>query len=151
MTLEAGDPAPEVAAPNQDGELVRPDVDGPTVLYFYPRDQTSGCTVEARQFQAELESYREAGVAVYGVSTDDVDDHAAFCDAEGLAFDLLADVEGEVAEAFGVSVEGGTAARTTVVVVDGAIHRVYENVSPDGHARTVLADLLEAGVASLPE
>jgi len=151
MTLDAGDPAPDVAAENQDGELVRPSTDGPTVVYFYPRDATPGCTTEARQFQRELETYRAAGVAVYGVSTDSVEDHRSFCEAEGLEFDLLADPDAEVADAFGVDTSRGAADRTTVVLHDGEVWRVYEQVDPDGHARAVLGDLLDAGVVTLPE
>jgi len=152
MPRSEGDSAPEVAAENQDGQVVRPDVDGPTVVYFYPRDETPGCSVEARQFQAELDAYRDAGVAVYGVSTDDVDSHRSFCDAEGLEFDLLADPDGELVDAFDVETpRGDAAARTTFVLLDGEVHRVYENVDPDGHARDVLADLLEDGVIDLPE
>ncbi|MFW6448086.1 MAG: peroxiredoxin [Halobacteriota archaeon] len=150
MTLEPGDAPPSVDAVNQDGERVSVDLDGPVVLYFYPKDQTPGCTTEARQFERERESYEAAGVAIYGISTDEVADHAAFCEAEGLGFDLLADPEGEVAEAFGVSLRGGVAPRTTFVVVDGEVHAVYRDVDPDGHARAVLADLLDDGVVELP-
>ncbi|GAB3689203.1 peroxiredoxin [Salinarchaeum chitinilyticum] len=151
MSLDAGAPAPEITAPNQDGEVVSPSTDGPTVVYFYPRDDTPGCTTEANQFQAELESYRDAGVAVYGVSTDSVESHRDFCNAQGLAFDLLADPDAEVADAFDVDASRGAAARTTFVLLDGEIWRVYEDVSPDGHARDVLADLLDAGVVELSE
>jgi peroxiredoxin Q/BCP len=151
MPLEAGDPAPDVSAPNQDGEPTTLPTDGPTVVYFYPRDGTSGCTTEARQFQAELDSYRETGVAIYGVSTDSVDSHRDFCDDQGLEFDLLADPDAELAEAFGVDASNGAASRTTVVLLDDEVWRVYEDVSPDGHAREVLGDLLDAGVVNLPE
>lgn len=149
MTLEAGDAAPEVAAENQDGTVVRPNVEGPTVVFFYPKDETPGCTTEARQFQTELDVYREAGVELYGVSTDDAESHRAFREAEGLKFDLLADPNEEAVDAFDVETSQGAAARTTVVLVDGEVWRVYENVDPDGHAREVLSDLLDAGVASL--
>lgn len=142
---------PEVSARNQDGEVVSIDGTEPTVLYFYPRDETPGCSLEARQFQAELETFAEAGITVYGASTDDVDSHAEFAANEGLEFDLLADPEGELAEAFGVETRGGAAARTTFVLNDGRIRRVYETVSPDGHARSVLDDLLGAGVVELPD
>jgi peroxiredoxin Q/BCP len=151
MSRQGRTAVPTVTATTQDGEQVTVDGAEPTVLYFYPRDQTPGCTTEARQFQRELESYRDAGVTVYGVSTDSVADHAEFCEAEGLSFDLLADPDGEVAEAFGVETRGGAAARTTFVLVDGSIERVYEDVQPDGHARDVLADLLDDGVVELPD
>jgi peroxiredoxin Q/BCP len=150
MPLESGDIAPEVVALNQNDETVRVDGETPTVLYFYPKDETPGCTTEARQFQAELESYRDAGVTVYGVSVDTPDDHRAFCEAEGLDFDLLADPDGEVADAFDVDRrESGVTERTTFALADGEVYAVYEDVDPDGHARAVLQDLLSDGIVTL--
>jgi peroxiredoxin Q/BCP len=155
MALSVGDDAPHVSAPNQDGETVTLDFEAPTVLYFYPKDQTPGCTTEARQFQLELDTYRDAGVTVYGVSFDDVDDHAAFCEAEGLDFDLLADPDGDLTEAFDVEtveVQGTTVpTRTSFLLADGEVKAVYEGVDPDGHAREVLQDALDAGLATLAE
>jgi peroxiredoxin Q/BCP len=149
MVLEPGDPAPDVTVPNQSGETVTPDWAGVSVVYFYPKDDTQGCTIEANQFQTELDTYREAGVTVYGVSVDDVDSHAAFADDQGLGFDLLADPDGDVVDAFDVDRRRGVAARTTFVVVNGSIQAVYEGVDPDGHAREVLQDLVETGVVTL--
>lgn len=149
MTLESGDVAPSVRATKQDGETVEVDLDGPVVLYFYPRDHTSGCTTEARQFELEREAYDDAGVAIFGISTDDAETHADFCEVEGLGFDLLADTDATIAEAYGVPVNQNAATRTTFVVHDGEIHRVYRNVRPDGHARTVLKDLLDDGLVQL--
>jgi peroxiredoxin Q/BCP len=149
MTLDAGESAPSISAPNQDGREVEPSFEDPTVLYFYPRDGTPGCTTEATEFAAEDESYREAGVTVYGISTDDAASHREFAAEQDLPFELLADPDGEVAEAFGVSKEGGTADRTTFVIENGEIERVYEGVDPNGHARTVLADLLDRDAVSL--
>lgn len=149
MTLDAGDDTPAVSARNQDGETVTLELAEPTVLYFYPRDDTPGCTVEAKQFDLELETYHEAGVAVYGVSIDDVDAHHAFCEKYGLAFDLLADPDGEIADAFGVDTSRGAAARTTFVLADGTVQEVYTGVKPDGHAREVLQEMIEDGLATL--
>lgn len=151
MPLEEGDPAPAVSAPNQDGETISPDFADPTVVYFYPRDATPGCTVEARQFEREREAYRDAGVTVYGVSTDEVADHREFCEDEGLSFDLLADPDGSVAGAFDVEVSNGVAARTTFLLADESVAAVYTGVNPDGHARDVLMDALDAGLVELPE
>jgi peroxiredoxin Q/BCP len=150
MSLQAGDPAPAVSAPNQHGETVTVSLDGPAVLYFYPRDDTPGCTTEATQFNAELAAYREAGVDIYGVSVDDVESHRAFAEKHDITFDLLADPGGEIADAYDVP-EGpaGTTARTTFVVLGGQIHETYEGVRPDGHAREVLEDLVDAGVVDL--
>ncbi|QLG49610.1 peroxiredoxin [Natrinema halophilum] len=151
MPLETGDNAPSVTAPNQDGEPVSLTFEEPTVLYFYPKDDTPGCTVEANQFQRERETYRDAGVDVYGVSTDDVDSHRSFCDAEGLEFDLLADPDAEIAETFGVQLRDGKTARTTFLLADGEVKAVYEGVDADGHARSVLLDALDDGLVTLPE
>jgi peroxiredoxin Q/BCP len=151
MPIDTGTPAPDVTAHNQDGDEISPAFEDPTVVYFYPRDETPGCTTEAREFQRELDSYRDAGVTIYGVSTDDVDSHRSFCETEGLAFDLLADPEGDLVDAFGVEQRRGAAARTTIVLAGGEVKRVYENVSPEGHARTVLSDLLDDGLAELPD
>ncbi|NIS34515.1 MAG: redoxin domain-containing protein [Actinobacteria bacterium] len=149
MPLEPGDPAPSVAAEDQHGNPVELAFEQPTVLFFYPRDGTPGCTTEATQFEAERETYDEAGLATYGVSTDDVAAHAEFAERQGLEVTLLADPDGELAAAFDVPVENGRAARTTFVLADGEVHRVYRSVRPDGHARTVLGDLLDDGLAAL--
>ncbi len=147
--LSEGDDAPPVEATNQDGETVTLGYDEPTVVYFYPRDNTPGCTIEANSFEKEYDEYEAAGVRVYGVSTDDVESHREFADEQGLTFDLLADPEGDIAEAFGVPLQGDIATRHTFVVVDGKIARVYENVSPDGHGRDLLLELAEDGVVEL--
>jgi peroxiredoxin Q/BCP len=144
--LQASDDAPEVTATDHDGDQVTLSFTEPTVLYFYPRDDTPGCTVEAEGFDEELAAYRDAGVAVYGVSTDDAESHAAFRAKHGLDVDLLADPDGSVAAAFDVAVEGGTANRVTYVLDDGEVKRVYRGVDPDGHARDVLRDLVDEGI-----
>jgi len=151
MTLDSGDDAPTVTAPNQDGEDVTLAFAEPTVVYFYPRDDTPGCTIEANQFQREHETYQDAGVAVYGVSTDGVDSHQSFCASEGLEFDLLADPDAELAAAFDVELRNGKPARTTFLLADGEVQAVYEAVDPDGHAREVLLAALEDGLVTLPE
>ncbi|RZV11841.1 peroxiredoxin Q/BCP [Natrinema hispanicum] len=151
MPLASGDDAPTVTALNQDGEDVTLAFAEPTVLYFYPRDDTPGCTIETTQFQRERETYQDAGVSVYGVSTDDVDSHQSFCASEGLEFELLADPDAEIADTFDVELRNGAAARTTFLLADGEVKAVYEAVDPDGHAREVLLDALEDGIVTLPE
>jgi peroxiredoxin Q/BCP len=140
--LEPGDSAPEVSAPNQHGESVTPDFDGPTVVFFYPEDFTGGCTIEANGFQEQLSAFQELGIAVYGVSMDDVERHADFAAEEGLAFDLLSDPDGDVADAFGVSTDMGYADRRTFLIVDGTVRATYAP-DPRGHAEAVLADARE--------
>lgn len=149
MPIAEGSGVSPVRAQNQAGETVEVSFEEPTVLYFYPRDNTPGCTTEARQFNAELEVYDEAGVRVVGVSMDDVSSHASFADEHGIEFDLLADPNGEIAERFGVRVERGRADRVTFVIIDGEIKEVYTGVKPDGHARTVLMEMIEDGVVDL--
>jgi peroxiredoxin Q/BCP len=147
--LSEGDDAPPFEATNQDGESVELTYDEPTVVYFYPRDDTPGCTMEAKSFEKEYDEYEAAGVRVYGVSTDDEESHSDFADENDLSFDLLADPDGEVADAFGVHIQGDMARRHTFVVVDGEVVRVHENVSPDGHGRDLLLELIEDGVVDL--
>lgn len=148
--LEAGDPAPDVSAPNQDGETVSLDFQEPTVVYFYPKDFTGGCTIETNEFQDALPEYRDSGIWVFGISMDDVDTHADFADEEGVEFDLLADPAGEVAAAFGLDTDEGFTDRRTFVLADGAVREVYdpEMADPSGHAREVLDDTREQVVDS---
>jgi peroxiredoxin Q/BCP len=143
MVLQAGDSAPAVEAKNQDGETVDPAFAEPTIVYFYPRDGTPGCTVEAREFEADIESFRMAGVTVYGVSTDDIDSHREFADEENLSFDLLADPGAEVADAFDVEVRGDFVDRVTFVLADGEVRAVVDadDMNPEGHAGDVLAEV----------
>lgn len=145
MTLQQGAPAPDIEAENQAGRTVSPDFEEPTVVYFYPRDGTPGCQLEARQFDDHLDDFHDAGASVYGVSTDDVDAHREFADEENLDFDLLADPEGEVAEAFDVELRGDFADRITFVVADDEVQSVVDadDMNPDGHAAEVLAEVEE--------
>ncbi|MFC7137958.1 peroxiredoxin [Halobaculum litoreum] len=140
--LSSGDPAPEVTASNQHGETVSPDFAAPTVVYFYPKDFTGGCTIEANEFEDVLPEYRDAGITVYGVSMDDAESHAGFAEEEGLTFDLLADPDGDVAEAFGLDADEGYTDRRTFVLADGVVVATYdpELADPSGHAREVLDD-----------
>jgi len=140
--LESGDPAPDVSAQNQYGDTVTPDFTEPTVVYFYPRDFTGGCTIEARDFQSTYPKFQEGGITVYGVSMDTVESHDEFAEAEGIIYDLLADPDGEVAEAFGLDTSEGHTDRITFVLADGEVKRVYDPAmaDPEGHAEEVLLD-----------
>lgn len=150
MPIDPGTQAPDASARNQHGELVSPDTAGPTVLYFYPKDDTPGCRTETEQFSMESDVYQDAGVTVYGVSADDVDSHRTFAESTDIEFDILADTDGEIMDAYGIERgSNGRAERTTIVLKDGEVHQVYENVNPDGHAREVLMDLLDDGIVDL--
>jgi len=152
MPLSPGDPVPQVTATTQDGDRITVEFVAPTVLFFYPEDGTSGCTTEVSQFQSQLPAYREAGVDLYGISTDDADAHADFAAREGIEFDLLADPDGNVADAFEVDRrDDGRPARTTFVCAGRQVCGLYEGVRPDGHARNVLRDMLDVGLISPPE
>ena len=117
-----------------------------TVLFFYPKDDTSGCTKEACGFRDYMNEYRKRGVEIYGMSADDLESHEKFIDKNKLPFPLLSDPSHETLEDFGVwvtkSMYGKTymgIARTTVVVdPDGRIAKIFEGVDPEGHAREIL-------------
>ena len=115
------------------------------VLYFYPKNFTSGCTTEARNFQRDLPEYEARNAVILGVSTDDADSHADFCAQEGLSFKLLADTKGIVSEAYGSVREAGparVAVRNTFVIdPEGRVAQVYLGVDPETHSETVLTDL----------
>jgi len=150
MPVEKGRRPDPFEAVDAGGETVTVAFGAPTILFFYPEDGSPGCRTEAEQFEREHGVAADAGVAVYGISRDDPDSHREFADRFGLSYPLLADPEGTVGDRFGIDRQpDGSYRRTTVVVVDGAVWRVYEGVDPDGHARTVLGDLLDAGVVSL--
>jgi peroxiredoxin Q/BCP len=147
MVLDTGAPAPDIEAPNQWGDRVTPDFErGGSVVYFYPRDGTPGCTTQAKEFNALAEEYQAAGVDIYGVSTDDVDAHCEFAERHDLTFDLLADENREIADAFDVTVTDDRAERVSFVIARGTVIGVYQGVRPEGHAKQVLRDLKNVGV-----
>lgn len=115
------------------------------VLYFYPKDFTSGCTLEARNFQRDLAKYDAANAVILGVSVDSADSHKEFCAKEGLNFKLLADTDAKVSEQYGSIMEYNGAklsARNTFLIdPQGKIAKVFEKVKPAGHSEEVLAAL----------
>ena len=138
------EPAPEFTLPTNtgDGEISLSDYQGKwVVLYFYPQDFTSGCTVEARRFQQDLDKYEDRNAQILGVSVDDVDSHREFCDAEGLKFPLLADTDGKVSKAYGSWLGSMSLRHTYLVDPDGVLQQVYLGVRPNTHSQEVLADL----------
>ncbi|HVI09949.1 MAG TPA: peroxiredoxin [Candidatus Binatia bacterium] len=145
----AGTAAPTFSLPSQDGALVDlADYRGQwVVLYFYPKDQTPGCTREAHNFQVDQQKYAERRAVVLGVSVDSVDSHKKFCAKEGLNFKLLADRGGAVSKSYGSLTDLGVvkiAARHTFLIdPEGKIAQVYANVDPARHSQEVLAKLGE--------
>lgn len=145
-----GDKIPAFTAHDQDAKpRTFADLTGPKglVLYFYPKDQTPGCTLEAQGFRDQLAAFKAAGVHVAGVSPDDVKSHCKFIDKEGLTFPLLADVEHKVLEAFGAWGEKtlygkksvGVIRTTVLIDAAGTIKKLWKSVKVDGHVAKVLA------------
>ncbi len=108
------------------------------VVYFYPRDDTPGCTVEGKEFRDLHEEFLAQECAVVGVSTDSVQSHRAFAEKHALPFTLLADTAGSLARAFGVLADGMAQRATFVLNRDGRVTRSFYEVSPRGHAQQVL-------------
>ena len=116
----------------------------PVVLYFYPRDATPGCTAEACAFRDAWDRIQGTGAVVLGVSTDDVESHRRFHEEHGLPFDLLADLDGRIAQQYGVPMRMGMASRVTFLIdEDGIVRHVWEEVDPGVHAGEVIAELDE--------
>ncbi len=149
--ISEGTKAPDFALPDQEGGLHRlGDYAGRwLVLYFYPKDNTPGCSQEARDFNALLDRFQARGAAVLGVSKDTVDSHRRFAEKLGLRFPLLADPESEVIRAYGAwgkkKLYGkeyeGTIRSTVLIDPEGRMARVWPKVRVKGHAEAVLAEL----------
>jgi peroxiredoxin Q/BCP len=145
----AGTAAPDFSLSTSDGSQVSlKDFKGKwVVLYFYPKDMTSGCTMEAKNFQRDLAQYDKTGAVILGVSVDSPDSHKEFCSKEGLTFKLLADPGGKVSAQYGSTMQyqGTTmAARNTFLInPEGKIAKVYTGVKPAEHSDQVLKDLAE--------
>jgi peroxiredoxin Q/BCP len=146
---EVGKPAPDFSLTTGDGsQLSLKDLKGKwVVLYFYPKDFTSGCTLEAKNFQRDLSKYEQAGAIVLGVSVDTAQSHKDFCAKEGLNFKLLADPDLKASAQYGSTMEYGgakMAARNTFIInPKGEIAKVYTGVKPADHSDQVLKDLAE--------
>ena len=137
-------PAPTFTLPtNQDeGELSLSDYAGQwVVLYFYPRDFTSGCTLEAQRFQRDLPAYQARNAQIIGVSADDVDSHAEFCDAEALTFPLLSDPDGQVSQAYGSWMKPMSMRHTYLIDPEGVLKERFLGVRPAIHSQEVIARL----------
>jgi len=143
----AGSKAPDFMLQSQEGKTVGlKDFKGEwVVLYFYPKDMTQGCTIEAHNFQRDLDQYTAKHAAIVGVSADTIDSHQQFCTKESLTFRLLADPGKEVIASYGsLAANGMVAARNTFLIgPDGVIRKVYTKVNPNAHSQEVLADLAE--------
>jgi len=149
--LEPGDKAPAFTLPDQDGaEVSLKDFAGSqVVVYFYPRDDTPGCTKEACQFNDNLHAFSKAGVPVLGISADKAEKHQAFRAKFGLTFPLLTDTDHQVGEKYGAWGEKTLYGKKTIGVIrstfligaNGRIERAWYHVKADGHAAKVLAEI----------
>ncbi|MDO8742667.1 MAG: thioredoxin-dependent thiol peroxidase [bacterium] len=141
---KVGTEAPEFTLPDQDGKMHSlAEYQGSWVLlYFYPKDDTPGCTIEACTIRDQFKDFTTIGVNVLGVSTDSVASHKKFVDAYQLPFTLLADEHKEVVGAYGVlATYVGTMRTSFLIDPEGKIAKVYEKVKPEKHAAEVIADL----------
>jgi peroxiredoxin Q/BCP len=143
----AGQPAPEFTLPSQDGAPVTlAEFRGKWVLlYFYPKDNTTGCTLEAQDFQYDLAKYEHLHAVVLGVSLDSQESHRDFCRKQHLTFRLLSDRKGQVAALYGsllnLFVFKMAIRNTFLIDPAGVIAKVWLNVSPSGHSAAVLSEL----------
>ncbi|HMD87373.1 MAG TPA: peroxiredoxin [Terriglobia bacterium] len=143
---EVGKKAPDVTLPSQDGSNVSlKSFRGKwVVLYFYPKDNTPGCTIEAHNFQRDLSKYEEKNAVILGVSVDSSESHQDFCTKQSLTFKLLADTEKKVVAEYGSLSDRGFASRNTFLIdPKGKIAKVWTGVKPSEHSDEVLATLSE--------
>jgi len=153
--IDIGDPVPGFELRDQRGELVR-SADllghGPVVIYFYPKDETAGCTAQACSFRDANDDFARAGATVVGISSDDVDSHRRFAAAHSLGFTLLADEGGKVRELFGVerSMLGLVDGRVTFIVDKGGVvrHRYDSLVRATKHVDEALVTVRRLAAAS---
>ncbi len=146
--VEAGKPAPEISLPDQNGKIVKLSKlkGSPVVLYFYPKDDTSGCTKEACAFRDAIADYEKLGAKIVGVSPDGAESHARFVKKHGLPFTLLADTDKTACEAYGVwkekSMYGkkymGVERTTFVIDARGIVRQIFPKVKVEGHSSAVL-------------
>jgi len=148
-TPEAGAAAPSFTLDSQEGKAVSLDqFKGKwVVLYFYPKDFTSGCTLEGHNFERDLKKYDAAHAAILGVSVDSVNSHKEFCTKEALNFKLLSDPDGKVSKEYGslnnLGVTKFSKRHTFLINPQGKIAKVYTDVKPSSHSEELLADLAQ--------
>ncbi len=142
---EAGQKAPAFALPSQDGTSISlASYRGKwVVLYFYPKDMTKGCTIEAHNFQQDMDKYDRLNAVVLGVSVDSVDSHQQFCAKDGLHFKLLSDQDKKVVSKYGTLADNGMMSKrdTFLINPEGKIVKVWTGVDPTVHSQEVLAAL----------
>ena len=148
--VQAGTPFPPFSLPNQDGNPVTlSDFAGQwLIVYFYPKDDTPGCTIQGKSFTASKADFEKAGIKVVGVSADDSTSHKNFCNKFGFNIDLLSDTNAALMKVLGIGQaewKGMKFWERTSFVVDpkGVIRKVYEKVDPNGHEQVLLREIQE--------
>ena len=150
-TIQAGATAPNFTLPSQEDKPVSlTDYKGKwVVLYFYPKDQTTGCTIEAHNFQRDMAKYSALNAVVLGVSLDTVEGHKAWCSKDTFSFKLLADPDHKVVDLYGVPVKSFGPMKfanreTFLISPEGKVVKVWEKVDPNVHSEEVLAEIAAA-------
>jgi len=141
--LGIGDPAPDVSGEDASGNVVKLSASRghAAVVYFYPKDETPGCTTEACSFRDAWDGLAKKGVVLIGVSSDDAASHKAFADHHKLPFLLVSDPNGDLAKAFGVPMKDSYIARQSFVVgADGNVKKIYRKVDVTVHAKEIMGD-----------
>lgn len=147
MALRVGDALPEFRGKTLDGEITHEDLAGENaIVYFYPRDNTPGCTTEACDFRDNIENFKKAGIKIYGVSTDSLESHKKFADKYDLNFPLISDEDASICKAFDIWIKKsmygreymGTNRTTFFIGKDGVIQEVWGQVKVKEHVDKVL-------------
>jgi len=146
--LQTGNPFPNFALPNQDGKTVSLDdfAGRWLVVYFYPKDDTPGCTLQGKSFTATKDEFEAAGISVVGVSQDDVASHKNFCNKFDFKVELLSDTDAGLMKDLGISQAEWNGMKfwersTFVIDPQGIVRKVYEKVNPQGHEQVLLEDI----------
>jgi len=146
--MQAGSSFPDFSLPNQNGQLTKlSDFAGHwLVIYFYPKDDTPGCTIQGKSFTTAKADFDAAGIKIVGVSADDAASHKNFCNKFGFTIDLLADTSSQLMKTLGLGESEWKGMkfweRTTFVVdPEGTIRKVYPKVNPEGHEQVLLRDI----------
>jgi peroxiredoxin Q/BCP len=146
--MQAGSSFPAFSLPNQNGQLTKlSDFGGHwLVVYFYPKDDTPGCTIQGKSFSTAKADFDAAGIKIVGVSADDAASHKSFCNKFGFTIDLLADTSSQLMKTLGLGESEWKGMkfweRTTFVVdPEGTIRKVYPKVNPEGHEQVLLRDI----------
>lgn len=151
-----GKAAPDFSLPDQEGKVhsLKTYRGKPVLLYFYPKDMTPGCTIEAEGFRDHMDDFKDAGVVVLGISPDSVDSHKKFAEKKKLNFPLLADNEHKIAEQYGVWIEKsmygkkymGIERDSFLLDKEGVVVKQYQKVKPEEHPEEILSDVAELGL-----